>query len=97
LFEIGRYDGSAARGAFFNHAIQHVRQGDVDAVERLAGHDRGVVDAGDAGPDDRELVRILERDGLEIRSGLADGELVVTAGVRRLSDGERVKVAETPS
>ncbi|MCP4200867.1 MAG: efflux RND transporter periplasmic adaptor subunit [bacterium] len=39
----------------------------------------------------------LTGDGLEIRSGLADGELVVTAGVRRLSDGEQVKVVEIPS
>ena len=39
----------------------------------------------------------LTGDGLEILSGLEDGELVVTAGVRRLSDGEEVKVLEIPS
>jgi RND family efflux transporter MFP subunit len=39
----------------------------------------------------------LTGDGLEIQSGLEDGELVVTAGVRRLSNGERVKALESPS
>ncbi len=32
----------------------------------------------------------LTGDGLEIVSGLSDGQQVVTAGVRRLSDGQRV-------
>ncbi|MFQ5526339.1 MAG: efflux RND transporter periplasmic adaptor subunit [Thermoanaerobaculia bacterium] len=36
----------------------------------------------------------LTGDGLEILRGLEDGELVVTAGVRRLSNGETVKVTE---
>ena len=34
----------------------------------------------------------LTADGIEILSGLATGETIVTAGVRRLSDGEQVKV-----
>lgn len=33
----------------------------------------------------------LTADGIEILDGLADGERVVTAGVRRLSDGEEVR------
>lgn len=33
----------------------------------------------------------LTADGLEIRGGLAEGEVIVTAGVRRLSDGEEVR------
>ena len=39
----------------------------------------------------------LTGDGLEILSGLEDGEMVVTAGVRRLSNGEQVKVLEAAS
>jgi RND family efflux transporter MFP subunit len=39
----------------------------------------------------------LTGEGLEILSGLENGELVVTAGVRRLSDGERVEVQEIAS
>ncbi len=39
----------------------------------------------------------LTSDGLEILSGLSEGELLVTAGVRRLSDGERVSLPETAS
>ncbi len=39
----------------------------------------------------------LTGEGLEILSGLEDGERVVTAGVRRLSNGEQVKVLETAS
>jgi RND family efflux transporter MFP subunit len=34
----------------------------------------------------------LTRDGLEILSGIADGDLVVTAGVDRLVDGESVRL-----
>ena len=33
----------------------------------------------------------LAQEGLEILAGLDEGEEVVTAGVRRLSDGQRVK------
>lgn len=34
----------------------------------------------------------LTRDGLEVLSGLSEGQRVVTAGVRRLTDGQRVKL-----
>ena len=34
----------------------------------------------------------LTPDGLEILGGLADGELLVTAGVRRIEDGQRVRL-----
>ena len=36
------------------------------------------------------------REGLEILSGLSEGQRVVTAGVRRLTDGQRVKLMDTP-
>lgn len=47
----------------------------------------------------RRAVRVgeLTGAGLEILSGLENGELIVTAGVRRLSDGERVEVRESAS
>ncbi len=34
----------------------------------------------------------LTPEGIEIRDGLADGELLITAGVRRIQDGQQVKV-----
>jgi len=34
----------------------------------------------------------LTPEGLEIQDGLSDGELLVTAGVRRIQDGQQVKV-----
>ena len=36
----------------------------------------------------------FNRDRLEIVSGLAEGQRVVTAGVRRLTDGQRVKLLD---
>jgi hypothetical protein len=34
----------------------------------------------------------LTPEGIEIEDGLADGELLVTAGVRRIQDGQQVKL-----
>ncbi len=39
----------------------------------------------------------LTTDGLEVTSGLSDGELIATAGVRRLTDGLAVKLLRTES
>ena len=36
----------------------------------------------------------LTRDGLEILGGITEGQRVVTAGVRRLADGQRVKLLD---
>jgi RND family efflux transporter MFP subunit len=38
----------------------------------------------------------LTTEGLEVSSGLADGDRIVTAGVRRLEDGRVVKLGDTP-
>jgi multidrug efflux pump subunit AcrA (membrane-fusion protein) len=38
------------------------------------------------------VVGELTPDGLEIREGLADGDLLVTAGVTKIQDGMRVKL-----
>ena len=35
------------------------------------------------------------QEGLEIIEGLSDGELVVTAGVSRIVDGQKVRLLET--
>ncbi len=39
----------------------------------------------------------LTRDGLEILAGLTEGQKIVTAGVRRLTDGQRVKMLDAES
>lgn len=52
-----------------------------DTGERLAIARRRAVEVGELTP-----------EGLEIRAGLADGELVATAGVRRIRDGQTVKL-----
>jgi RND family efflux transporter MFP subunit len=36
----------------------------------------------------------LTRDGLEVKGGLEEGQTVVTAGVRRLTDGQRVRLLD---
>jgi multidrug efflux pump subunit AcrA (membrane-fusion protein) len=41
-------------------------------------------------------VGALTGSGLEIRSGVSDGELLVTAGVHRLVEGQKVRVLDTP-
>ena len=38
----------------------------------------------------------ISAEGIEIVQGLRGGELIVTAGVRRISDGQRVKLLDTP-
>lgn len=74
----------------------------LETTQRAPGADAGVDGGADAGATavvHRRDVTVgeLTGDGLEILSGLEDGELVVTAGVRRLTDGEEVKVVEMPS
>lgn len=53
---------------------------------------------GDPGTVERRIVEVgeLTEDGLEVTKGLNDGELLVTAGVTKLKDGQTVKVPETP-
>src|SRR3712207_7644492 len=58
---------SAEDRGLLEDGVQHPRDGDVDAEERLARDDRPVVDARDAGADDLEVLRLLEANGLEIR------------------------------
>jgi hypothetical protein len=81
--------GSANAGQRINlptHAVGADREGrfvfvlDPSAEEGIAVVRRVGVEIGD-----------LTGDGLEILSGLEVGQQVVTAGVRRLQDGQRVK------
>ena len=41
-------------------------------------------------------VGAVSSEGLEILSGLSEGELVITAGVRRIQDGLQVRLLEAP-
>jgi hypothetical protein len=38
----------------------------------------------------------VSAEGLEILSGLSDGETVITAGVRRIQDGLQVRLLDPP-
>src|SRR2546430_17456348 len=58
---------SAKDWAFLEHGVQHARHGDVDAVHRLAGDDRMIVDAWHARSNDAELAPVPERNCWEIR------------------------------
>ena len=78
-----------------------------DGEERIfvppeaVGEDRGgrfvfVLERGDddLGTAQRRAVEVgdLTPEGIEIEDGLAEGDLLVTAGVRRIQDGQQVKV-----
>lgn len=69
-------------------AVGEDRKGRFVFVLEAQGDGQGVVGRTDVS------VGELTGDGLEILSGLEDGQLVVTAGVRRLTDGERVLIEE---
>lgn len=75
----------------------------VAVLEDRSGRFVFVLEAGGAGLEPGETAMVRRRpvtvgeltgDGLEVLTGIEEGELIVTAGVRRLSDGEEVKVAE---
>jgi RND family efflux transporter MFP subunit len=53
--------------------------------------------SGDTAVVRRKAVEVgdLTGDGLEVYSGLEDGDLVVTAGVNRLTDGDRVRLPDS--
>ncbi len=61
--------------------------GDVEATsDAVVTAKRRAVSVGELGP-----------DGIEVLDGLADGELLVTAGVRRIQDGQQVKLLSKDS
>lgn len=80
--------GSEGRILLDAVAVGEDREGRYVFVLELQGEGRGTVR--------RQPVTVgeLTAEGLEVTSGLADGQLVVTAGVRRLTDGETVLVQE---
>ena len=68
----------------------------VAVAEDRAGRFVYVIDGlqGDVGTAHRRTVEIgtLDSDGLEVLSGLSDGVLLVTAGVHKIQDGQKVRV-----
>jgi RND family efflux transporter MFP subunit len=91
--EVGFRFGSGGSGRMLVPAVAvgEDREGRFVFVLDRSGEGQGVVR--------RQAVSVgeLTGGGLEVTSGLADGELIVTAGVRRLVDGEEVLVQESVS
>lgn len=87
--EVAFQFGPGTGGARFilpPEAVAEDRQGRYVFTVEPAGENEGVVK--------RRPVQVgaLVSDGLEVVDGLADGELVVTAGVSQITDGQRVKL-----
>ena len=81
-----RSDDSAGRMLVPAVAVGEDRDGRYVFILQSGSTDRGVVH--------RRQVTVgeLTSDGIEILGGIDEGERIVTAGVRRLSDGEEVKI-----
>jgi RND family efflux transporter MFP subunit len=75
-----------ARFVVFPHAVSEDRKGNFVYVVEPSEEGLGIVH--------RRHVKVgeLVTEGLEILEGLADGDLVVTAGVSRIADGQQVKL-----
>ena len=88
-FEFGVAD-TRPRFCVEPHAVGEDRDGRFVFVVTSRGGDRGVVE--------RRSVKVgeLVSDGLEIFDGLSDGELVVVAGVARITDGQQVLLPGRP-
>jgi len=91
--EVGfRFEGTAAatRLRLPAHCVGEDAAGRFVWVLETAGGDRAVAH--------RRGVEVgeLSREGIEILSGLEDGDRVVTAGVSQLRDGETVRVGASP-
>ncbi|MEE8522900.1 MAG: efflux RND transporter periplasmic adaptor subunit [Thermoanaerobaculia bacterium] len=80
---------------------EHIYVPSVSVGEDREGRFVFVLDAGDGEPPaggivtaKRRSIEIgdLTQDGIEVLDGLVDGELVVTAGVRRIENGQQVKM-----
>ena len=57
--------------AFLEDGVEHAGHDDIDAEQRLAGHDPGIVDAGRPMADDLEGLRVLELDARRDRAPAA--------------------------
>lgn len=70
------------------HAVAQDRQGTYVYVLEEQGEGKGAVR--------RREVQVGEvvREGIEILNGLEDGDLIVTAGVSKIQDGETVRIRE---
>ncbi len=83
-------------------AVREDRQGRFVFILEHKGSERGIVrrrpvSVGDLAQTHCNLLGTLgtwKCEGLEILEGLKDSELVVTAGVKRLEDGQEVKLLD---
>src|SRR5439155_26063000 len=67
LVEVGVRGLATEHGTFLVHGEEHVRDGEVDRIAGLARHDVLHVVAALAVADDREVLRILQLHGLQVR------------------------------
>ena len=65
--EIGTDKLATVHRAFLEHGVQHPRDGRVDTEDRFARHNERTVDAAERLPDDAKILRVFQRNRLEIR------------------------------
>ena len=82
--EVDALHTTAVDRALLEHGVLHPGHRDVDAEQRLANDDLRVVYARNRLPDDREVLRVLERDGPRI------GRLKPRRGTRQFAVGHRL-------
>jgi hypothetical protein len=73
LVEVGGFDFAAKDRALLDRCVEHARQRDIDAEERLAADDGAGVDAGLGLANDGVVLRVFERDVVEHRAGKRGG------------------------
>ena len=73
LVEVGGFDFAAKDRALLDRGVEHARQRDIDAEERLAADDGVGVDAGLRLANDGVVFRVFERDLVEHRAGKRGG------------------------
>jgi hypothetical protein len=69
VIQVRRPDLAVERRALLKHRVEHPGDDGVDAENRLAGHDRVVVDVARRLADDLVVLRILQDHVREIRRG----------------------------
>ena len=73
LVEVGGFDFAAKDRALLDRGVEHARQRDIDAEERLAADDGVGVDAGLGLANDGVVLGVFERDVVEDRAGKRGG------------------------
>ena len=92
--DVGAPHRAAEDGALLEDGVEHAGNDDIDAEQRLAGHDLLVVDARRRLADDPEALRVLERHAGEIRrrqQGGLRGQFAIAkrTPARRMMDDAR--------